>query len=108
MVMSRDQTVGQSQNIKTGNSSFERVVVQIFWNNLNKSKFYLGRNEEQKEVRECLLSFSAESFVLQLAIQNIKNKIYRTIILPVVLYGCETWSHKLRKECRLRCFRIVC
>ena len=35
--------------------------------------------------------------------------IYKTIILPVVLYGCETWSLKLREECRLRVFenRIV-
>jgi len=31
-------------------------------------------------------------------------KIYRTIILPVVLYGCETWSLKLREERRLRVF----
>jgi hypothetical protein len=31
-------------------------------------------------------------------------KIYRTITLPVVLYGCETWSLTLRKECRLRVF----
>jgi hypothetical protein len=29
-------------------------------------------------------------------------KIYRTIILPVVLYGCESWSLTLREECRLR------
>jgi hypothetical protein len=29
-------------------------------------------------------------------------KIYRTIILPVVLYGCETWSVTLRDEHRLR------
>jgi hypothetical protein len=29
-------------------------------------------------------------------------KIYRTIILPVVLYGCETWSFTLREERRLR------
>jgi hypothetical protein len=29
-------------------------------------------------------------------------KIYRTIILPVVLYGCETWSVTLREGCRLR------
>jgi hypothetical protein len=29
-------------------------------------------------------------------------KIYRTIILPVVLYGCETWSLTLREEYRLR------
>ena len=31
-------------------------------------------------------------------------KIYKTIILPVVLYGCETWSLTLREECRLRVF----
>jgi hypothetical protein len=29
-------------------------------------------------------------------------KIYKTIILPVVLYGCETWSLTLREEHRLR------
>jgi hypothetical protein len=32
------------------------------------------------------------------------TKIYRTIILPVVLYGCETWSVILREERRLRVF----
>ena len=31
-------------------------------------------------------------------------KIYRTIILPVVWYGCETWSFILRNERRLRVF----
>jgi hypothetical protein len=31
-------------------------------------------------------------------------RIYRTIILPVVLYGCETWSLTLREEHRLRVF----
>jgi hypothetical protein len=36
--------------------------------------------------------------------KNVKIKIYRTIILPVVLYGCETWSLTLRKECRLSVF----
>ena len=51
-----------------------------------------------------LLSFGAESFVLQFAIKNIKIKIYRTIILPVVLYGCETWSLTLREERGLRVF----
>jgi hypothetical protein len=35
---------------------------------------------------------------------SIKIKIYRTIILPVVLYGCETWSLTLREECRLRVY----
>jgi hypothetical protein len=36
--------------------------------------------------------------------KNLKIKIYRTTILPVVLYGCETWSLTLREEHRLRVF----
>ena len=36
--------------------------------------------------------------------QNIKIKVYRTIILSVVLYGCETWSLTLKEERRLRVF----
>ena len=35
----------------------------------------------------------------------LKIKIYRTIILPVVLYGCETWSLTLREERKLRVFK---
>jgi len=44
-----------------------------------------------------LLSYSLLS-------KNLKSKIYRTIILPVVLYGCETWLLTLREERRLRVF----
>jgi hypothetical protein len=36
--------------------------------------------------------------------RNLKIIIYKTIILPVVLYGCETWSLTLREEHRLRMF----
>ena len=36
--------------------------------------------------------------------KNLKIKRYRTIILPVVLYECETWSLTLREERRLRVF----
>jgi hypothetical protein len=60
--------------------------------------------KEQIEVRECLLSFGAESVVFQVAIQKLKIKIHRTIILPVVLCGCENWSLTLREERRLRVF----
>ena len=40
----------------------------------------------------------------RLLFKNVKIKIYSTIILPVVLYGCETWSLTLREERRLRVF----
>ena len=36
--------------------------------------------------------------------KNLKIIIYKTIVLPVVLYGCETWSLTLREESRLRVF----
>ena len=51
-----------------------------------------------------MLSFGAESFVFQLPSKNVKIKIHRTVILPFVLYGYETWSLTLREERRLRVF----
>ena len=36
--------------------------------------------------------------------KNVYIKIYRTVILPVVLYGCETWSLTLKGGRRLRVF----
>ena len=45
-----------------------------------------------------MLSFGAESFSSNLLTKNLKVKIYRTIIMSVVLYGCETWSFTLREE----------
>jgi len=36
--------------------------------------------------------------------KKLKIKIYRTMILPVILYGCETWSLTLREKRRLRVF----
>ena len=47
-------------------------------------------------IKECLLHF--------LVSKNIKIKICTTIIFPVVLYGCETWSLILMEERRLRVF----
>ena len=40
----------------------------------------------------------------RLLYRNLQIKIYKTVILPVVLYGCETWYRTLREECRLRVF----
>ena len=51
-----------------------------------------------------MLLFGAEYFVFRFLFKKLKIKIYRTIILPVVLYGCETWSLTLREERRLRVF----
>ena len=49
-----------------------------------------------------MLSCGAEFLSFSLLSKNLKIKIYRNIILPVVLDECETWSLTLMEECRLR------
>ena len=51
-----------------------------------------------------MLSFGAEPLSSGLLSKNIKFKIYRTIIMPSLSYGCATWSLTLKKELMLRVF----
>jgi len=99
MVMSRDQNAGQSHNVKIDNSSFGGVEQFI----------YLGttltiQSSIQEEIKSKFMSANACYHSVQnllsstLLSKNAKIKIYSTIILPVVLFGCETWSLTLRVE----------
>jgi hypothetical protein len=103
--MSRNQKIGQKHSIKIANRSFEDVA---------KLK-YLGttltdQNCMHEEIKSRLNSgnacyHSVQSFLSShLLSRNVKVKIHKTIILPVVLYGCETWVLSLREEHRLRVF----
>jgi hypothetical protein len=105
MLVSRCQRAGQRQSIKIGNRSFE---------SLEKFK-YLGttltdQNCIHEEIKSRLNSgnacyHSVHSLLLsRLLSKNVKVKTYKTIILPFVLYECETWSLTLREEHRLRVF----
>jgi hypothetical protein len=75
----------------------------------NVAKFrYLGttitnQNLIQEEIKRRLNSGNA-CLSSRLLSENVKIIIYKSIILPVVLYGCETWSLLLREEHRLRVF----
>jgi len=91
MVMSRDQNTGRNHSVRINNSTFERV----------EEFKYLGttltnQNSIPEEINGGLRSGSACYHSVQnllssrLLSKNLKIKIYRTIILPVVLYGCET------------------
>jgi len=101
MVMSRDQSLGRSHNIEIDNNSFERME------EFNLGTILTNQNSIQKEIKSRLKSGNAcyhsvqnvlSSFLLS---TNIKFKIYRTIMLPVGFYGCESWSLILREICRL-------
>jgi hypothetical protein len=68
------------------------------------------QNSIPEEIKSRLRSGNASYHSVQnllssrLLSKNLKIKIYRTIILPIVLYGCETWSLTLREERKLRVF----
>jgi len=69
-----------------------------------------NQNPIQEEIKSRLKSGNACYHSVQNLLsssflsKNLKIKIYGTIILPVVLRGCETWSLILREECRLKVF----
>ena len=69
-----------------------------------------NQNSIQEEIKSRLNSGNAcyhlaqNLFSSSFLSKNLKIKIYRTIILPVVLYGCGSWSFTLRDERRLRVF----
>ena len=91
--------------MRVDNSAFERV----------EDFKYLGKNltnqnSIQEEIKSRLRPGSACYHSVQnllssrLLSKNLKIKIYKNIILPVVLYGCETWLLTLREERKLRVF----
>ena len=103
--MSRDQNAGRSHVMKNDNSSIERV----------EDFKYLGttltnQNSIQQEIKsrlkqENVCYYSVQNLLSSsLLSKKLKIKIYRTIILPVMLYGCETWLLTSREERRLRVF----
>ena len=107
MITSRQQNIVQNQNIIIENLSFEKV-----------EKFkYLGvtvtnTNVIHEEIKRRINLGNACYYSLEKILSSrllskklkVNTQAYKTIILPVVLYGCETWSLTLREEYRLRVF----
>jgi len=94
-----------SHNIKIDNSSFERVEEFKYLGTTLTNQSYI-----QEEIKRRLKVGNACYYLVQNLLsssyvsKNLKIEIYRTIILPGVLYGCETWSLTLRVGSRRRVF----
>jgi hypothetical protein len=100
ILMSRDQNAGRGQNIKTDNSTFEGMDSSSIW----ERAILTNQNSIQEEIKSSWKSRNAcYHWVLNLLYssllsKNTKINDYRTIVLPVVLYGCETRLVTLREE----------
>jgi hypothetical protein len=102
MLLSHQQNVGQKRDIKIGKRSFE---------NVSQCK-YLGtavtnKNLTQEEIKRRMNSGNACYHLVQnllssrLLSKNVKIRIYKTIILLMALYRCNTWSLTLREGLRV-------
>jgi hypothetical protein len=105
MVMSHDQNTGQNGNIQIG-TKLSKIVEQCKYFATTQTYY----NSIHEEIKSRLKSgnacyHSVQNFLSSsLLSKNVKIKIYRIIIMPVVLYHCESCSLTLREECRLRVF----
>jgi hypothetical protein len=96
MPLSRHQNAGQNHDIKIGNSWFENVA-QLRYLGTTIANENLIQEENKRRLNSGNICYHSVQNLLfsRLLSKNIKVRIYKTIILPVVLYGCETWSPTL-------------
>jgi hypothetical protein len=103
MFMSRHQTAGQSNYIRVVNKSFEKVAKFKYLTLTDQNCIHEEIRSRQNSGNACCHAVQ-NLLSSRLLSRNVKIKIYKTIILPVVMYGYETWSVTLREEHRLRVF----
>jgi hypothetical protein len=102
MLVFRDQNADQNQGIKIGNRSFENVS-QFKHLETTVTNQHLIQEEITRRLNSGNACYHSVQNLLSshLLSNNVKFRIYKTIILPVVLCGCETWSLTLREEKQL-------
>jgi hypothetical protein len=105
MLMSRSQEIGEKHSIKIVNKSLEDVAKFKYFGTALTDQNYIHEEIKSRLNSGYAYYHSVQSLLTsRLLSRNLKVKIYKTIIIPVVLYGCETWSLTLRKKHRLRVF----
>jgi hypothetical protein len=103
MLVPRCQKAGQRQSIKIANRSFEDVARFKYLGTMLTDQNYIYEEIKSRLNMGNACYHSVQSLLPScLLSRNVKVKICKTIILPVVLCGCETWSLMLREEHRLR------
>jgi hypothetical protein len=102
--MSRCQKAGQRQSMKIANRSFEDVAKFKYLGTLSHQKCIHGEIKSRLNSGNAFYHSDQSLLSSRLLSRNLKIKLHKTIILPFVLYGCESWYLTLRGEHRLRVF----
>jgi hypothetical protein len=105
MLLSCHQNAGQNRDIKIANRSFENVL-QFKYLGTTVTNHNLIQEEIKRRLSEGNACYHSVQNLLSSCLfsKNLKMRIYKTIILPVILYGSETWSLTLREEHMLKVF----
>jgi len=92
--------------MKIDNSSIERVEELKYLGTILTNQISIQEEIKSRQKLRNACYYSVQNLLSSRKLsKNLKIQIYSTIILPVVLYGCETWSLTLREESRLRVFQ---
>jgi hypothetical protein len=100
ILLSRQQNAGQNRNIKIANRSFENVSQFKYLGTTVTNQDFI-QEEIKRRLVLVMLPTIPSSHLLSKNL-NMRIYVYKTIILPVVLYVYEPWSLTLREEHRLR------
>jgi hypothetical protein len=108
MIMSHHPNSGQNRNIRIVNESFENVAKFIYLRMTLTNQNYIHDEIKSRLNPGNACYYSVQNLLSShLISKSLKSKVYKTVILPVMLYGCKTLSLTVGEEHRVLENRVL-
>ena len=104
MEIGRHRGVIANEHVSIGSNSYEKVKTFKFLGTLLTNQNCIQEEIKCRPKTRNSCYFLVPKLFSSRLLSNLKIKIYKTIIFPVLQYGCKTWSLTLMEESRLRVF----
>jgi len=105
MVVSYHQNVGQNHNLLIATKTFRNVSDFKYLETTLTNHIYIHEQINSRLIFGSVRYHSVQNLLSSdFPSKNLKIKIYKFIMQPLVLYGCKTWSLPVREEHRLNAF----
>jgi hypothetical protein len=98
------QTADQNHDIKVAYRSYENVAQLKYFGTTVTNQNFIQEVIKRKQILVMLATIRSRTFCLLIFCLKCTNRIHKNITLPVILYGCKTWSLALWEKNRLRVF----